>query len=482
MPSLAGGDDGPVIITNRPALLSHGNLEGRRIVLDVVERGLQATDPYANAKKLIHVHGNRLTIGHQDVSVRDAAGRPLGSTALTLHLSDLGNIYVVGGGKAAQRMAKAMEDVLGDRITDGHICAKKGEVVELTRIGVTLAGHPIPDADSVQGATRIFDIERQAKKGDLVFVAESGGGTALMTLPAPGVTLEDIQEVTRLLYFECGASIMDVNAVRSHLVTLRGRHGRNVGDATLIVFNTAPTPPGLRERSYVRRYRGRPGYSGAIDVLKKHRLWNRVSPSVRMYLEKADPRYGGIRPGELAGRPQYHFRVLGPEDMLEAAAAKARELGVKAAIVASSPDEIEARAFSQTLACMAVEIEVYGRPFPPPCALIAGGELLVATGETTGIGGRNQEFALSAAPMIEGSTQIVVASVDSDGTDGPTDVAGGIVDGDTMTRAQEVGVDVLDELNRHNSFGALTKLDDAILTGARGTNVQDLRVIYIGEA
>jgi len=283
-----------------------------------------------------------------------------------------------------------------------------------------------------------------------------------------------------MLYFEYGASIMDTNAVRNQLVILRGRHTRNVGDATLIRFNTAPTPPGLRERFYVRRYRGKRGYQGAIDVLKEYRLWNRVSQSVRTYLEKADPRYGSIMPGELKEKPQYHYRVIGPEDMLEAAKKKAKDLGINAAIIASSPDDIEARAFGKTLANIALEIEVYGRPFNPPCALIAGGELLVKTGETSGIGGRNLEFALSAAPMIEGSDSIVIASADSDGTDGPTDVAGGIVDGYTMKRAEEGGVDVLEELNRHNSFSALKKLGDTVLTGARGTNVQDLRVIYIG--
>jgi glycerate 2-kinase len=363
---------------------------------------------------------------------------------------------------------------------EGHICAKKGEPVELKRIGVTLAGHPIPDEDSVKGANIIFEIEKKAKKGDIVFLSESGGGTALMTLPGPGLTLEDIQEITRMLYFECGASIMDTNVVRSQLVILRGRHTRNVGDATLIRFNTAPTPPGLRERSYVRRYRGRRGYQGAIDVLKKYRLWSRISQSVRTYLEKADPRYGSIMPGELKEKPQYHYRVIGPEDMLEAAKKKAKDLGINAVIIASSPDDIEAKAFGKTLANIALEIEVYSRPFNPPCALIAGGELLVKTGETSGIGGRNLEFALSAAPMIDGSDSIVIASADSDGTDGPTDVAGGIVDGYTMKRAEEGGVDVLEELNRHNSFSALKKLGDTVLTGARGTNVQDLRVIYIG--
>ncbi|MEE8570380.1 MAG: DUF4147 domain-containing protein [Candidatus Bathyarchaeia archaeon] len=467
-------------IKNMKTLISHGNINGRKIVLAMLESGLKATDPYTNAKKLIRIQDDNLIIGHKDFPVKNSEGQVLGSKSLTFNLSNIGKIYVVGGGKAAQRMAKAIEDVLGDKIMEGHICAKKGEPVELKRIGVTLAGHPIPDEDSVKGANIIFEIEKKAKKGDIVFLSESGGGTALMTLPGPGLTLEDIQEITRMLYFECGASIMDTNVVRSQLVILRGRHTRNVGDATLIRFNTAPTPPGLRERSYVRRYRGRRGYQGAIDVLKKYRLWSRISQSVRTYLEKADPRYGSIMPGELKEKPQYHYRVIGPEDMLEAAKKKAKDLGINAAIIASSPDDIEAKAFGKTLANIALEIEVYSRPFNPPCALIAGGELLVKTGETSGIGGRNLEFALSAAPMIEGSDSIVIASADSDGTDGPTDVAGGIVDGYTMKRAEEGGVDVLEELNRHNSFSALKKLGDTVLTGARGTNVQDLRVIYIG--
>ena len=122
----------------------------------MLESGLNATDPYTNAKKLISVQDNKLIIGHKDFPVKDSEGQALGSKSLTFDLTNIGKIYVVGGGKAAQRMAKAIEDVLGDKIMEGHICAKKGESVELKRIGVTLAGHPIPDEDSVKGANIIF--------------------------------------------------------------------------------------------------------------------------------------------------------------------------------------------------------------------------------------------------------------------------------------------------------------------------------------
>lgn len=469
-----------MIISNVAELISHGNVEGRKRVLEIMEAGLAKTDPYENAHKLLRIHGGQLRIGHPDFAVQGPENELLGTQPLSFELSQIGEIYVVGGGKAAQRMAKAIEDVLGSRISAGCICAKKGEKSELQHIELILAGHPIPDEASLEGAQKIFDIEHQAKRGDIVFVAESGGGTALMTLPGPGLSLQDIQDVTRKLYFDCGASITETNIVRSQLVILRGRHSRNVGDATLIRFYTDPMPPGLRARGYVRQYFGRRGYQGAIDVLRQYQLWNHVSPAARSYLLSADPQYGSIRSGELKGKPQYQYRVKGPEDMLEAARLHAETLGIQSAIVASSPDDVEAQAFSHVLALMAIEIEVYHRPFKPPCALIAGGELLVRTEGATGLGGRNQEFVLAAAPKIHSSQKIVIASADSDGTDGPTEIAGGVVDGLTMARAQQLGIQVLNELKQHNSMGALQRLQDSIVTGAQGTNVQDLRVIYIG--
>jgi glycerate-2-kinase len=469
-----------MIISNWTTLISHGNVEGRKRVLEIMDAGLSHTDPYDNTRQLIRVQQGQLQIGHPDFPVHRPHNELLGTAPLSFDLSQVGEIYVVGGGKAAQRMAKAIEDVLGPRITAGCICAKKGEASELQHIDLVHAGHPIPDKKSVEGAQKIFSIEQQAKRGDIVFVAESGGGTALMTLPGPGLSLQDIQDVTRKLYFECGASITETNIVRSQLVTLRGRHSRNVGDATLIRFYTDPMPPGLRTRGYVRQYFGRRGYQGAIDILKQHQLWQHVSPAVRCYLLTADPQYGSIKEEELAGKPQYQYRVKGPEDMLEAARLRSDALGIPGVIVASSPDDIEAQAFGHALALMAIEIEVYHRPFKPPCALIAGGELLVRTEGASGVGGRNQEFVLAAAPKIHSSRKIVIASADSVGTDGPTDIAGGMVDGLTMMRAQHEGIEVFDELKNHNSTGVLQHLQDTIETGAQGTNVQDLRVIYIG--
>jgi glycerate 2-kinase len=480
------GQDLEMIIKNKEELISHGNVEGRKAVLEILEAGMVAADPYENVKRLIRVEDGKLIVGTDDIPPwpsprRASVSKLMRREPLVFDLTEVGQIYVVGGGKAAQRQAKAMEDVLGDLIAEGHVNAKKGDEVYLERIGVTLAGHPIPDEDSVEGAKKILKIEKKAKGGDIVFHSESGGGSALLTLPAPGITLEDLREVNRILYFECGAPMPDVNAVRNQLTILRLRHARHVGDATLIRISTDERPPGLRVHMH-RRPGGVESYQYAINLLRSYGCWERVPQSVRTFLLKADPDYAPLRPEEWDEKPRHYFRVMGPECMLEAAVHKAEELGLNATILVSSLSDIEAQPAGQMASFIAQEIEVYGRPMKPPCAFLCGGELVVTVGEEQGIGGRNQEFVLSAAPRIEGSRRIVVASADSDGCDGPTDVAGGIVDGYTMDRARQAGIDVFEELRRHNSSAALRELSDTVFMGVQNTNVQDLRVVYVGAA
>ena len=166
--------------------------------------------------------------------------------------------------------------------------------------------------------------------------------------------------------------------------------------------------------------------------------------------------------------------------MLAAAKQRAEALGLRAVILASSLNDVEARTIGEALGYIATEIEQLGEPFAPPCMLILGGELVVTVGDATGCGGRNQEFVLAAAGRIAGSAHIAIASVDSEGTDGPTEAAGGIVDGETLARAQAAGLDIGAELANHNSSAVLGGLDDLIVTGVRGTNVRDLRLIYVG--
>ncbi len=462
-----------MIITNRDALLRHGNSAGREIVLDVLEAGLAAPDPYANVKKIVRIEDGRLVVGHPDFS------QPRGQPSLYFDLSAIRHIYVVGGGKVAQRQAEALEEILGDRITGGQINAKKGDTVRLKRIAVTLAGHPFPDEDSVAGARRIVEIERQAQKDDLVFVCHSGGATALTALPAPGISLADLQAVYRILYFGCGASMPVANAVRNQLVVLHSRHPRYLAQTTAIQLETLETPPDLRVHAYEPPTYGDGGYRAAIEVLRVNGCWARVPESVRAFLTAADPRYGHLRPDESNGGSFHSFRTMGPEIMLAAAKRRAEELGLAAVVLAASLNDVEARPIGEALGYMATEIEQLGQPFEPPCMMILGGELVVAVGDATGRGGRNQEFVAAAAGRIAGSPNIVIASVDSEGTDGPTEAAGGIADGLTLARLREAGLDSEAELANHNSHALLAALDDLVVTGVRGTNVRDLRLIYV---
>jgi glycerate 2-kinase len=475
-----------MIIRNRDQLLSHGNIAGRRVVLDILEAGMAAADPYQNTRDLIRIEDGKLIVGNDRIPRQDTPELqpPEGAYVyppdpLVFDLSEVKHIYVAGGGKAAQRMAKAMENVLGDLITEGHINAKKGDEVYLERIEVTLAGHPIPDEDSVAGARRILEIEQKAGRGDIVFLSESGGGSALMALPAPGITLHDLQQVYRILYFGCGAPMPVANAVRNLLTIVRLKHARHVGDeATLIQVCTPEEPPRLRTHLNKPPSDADP-YEHAIGILKHYGRWGTVPESVRAFLLRADPAYAPLRPDEWFGKPRHYFRVMGPEVMLDGALHRAAEMGLPATVLATSLNDIDAQAAGEILAHIAQEIEALDRPLPAPCVLLCGGELVVATGDEPGIGGRNQEFILSTVARIAGSPRIVVASADSDGSDGPTDAAGGIVDGDTAGRAAALGIDIAEALRRHDSHAALEALGDTIETGVLNTNVRDLRVIYV---
>lgn len=461
-----------MLIKNREELLSHGNVAGRRIVLDIIEAGIAAADPYENTLKALRRDGNTLTVGPSNSGI--------GPDPKVYDLRTIRNIYVVGGGKAVQRQAKVFEDVLGDRITAGHICVKKGESVQLTRIGVTLAGHPLPDEDSVRGASIIYSILGRAREGDLVFWIRSGGGTALLALPAEGLTLDDLLQVYRVLYFGAGASMPEANSVRNLISSLNMKHQKYVRGATLFEFLADEIPAGSRGHVSMASPGAVDPYRRAIDVLNKYRVWDKIPQSVRDFMTMADPRSLPPSQADLAQRPYFLYRVIDPHVMLGAACAKAKELGLDGRVLATSLNDVEATPAGELFSELAEEVEVFGRPFNRPCGLISGGETIVAVGHEVGVGGRNQELVLAASTRITGSKNIVIGSVDSDGTDGPTNIAGGIVDGETTDRAKAAGFELADEIRHHNTSPVLQSLGDAVVTGNTGTNLRDLRVIYVG--
>ncbi|MBN2074048.1 MAG: DUF4147 domain-containing protein [Dehalococcoidales bacterium] len=464
-----------MIIKNLDELLSHGNTTDRRVVLDIMETALAAPDPYENTKKVVRLEGNKLIIGNPEFS------EPVGQEPVEYDLDDVNNIYVVGGGKSVQKIALALEDVLGDLITEGQINIKKGDEVVCHRVNVTLAGHPMPDEDSVKGAARMLEIEKRAGKGDIVFWVTSGGGSALKALPAPGISLDDLQVIYRILYFGCGASMPEANAVRNLLAVVRMKHAKYVKDATLVKLEATELPLKLHGHTFFDRTFDNE-YERAIYVLKKYEIWDTVPASVREFLKKADPQYLHPSPEDFARRPYLPFRVMGPEYLLNAAEARAKELRLNTAVLATSLNDIEAHPTGEILASIAREAEAMGRPLEPPCVFICGGEVVVRTDGETGTGGRNQELVLAASSRIANSENIVIGSVDSDGTDGPTDVAGGIVDGSTTARIKQAGFELDVEMRHHNSHAVLDALGDTIQTGNTGNNVRDLRIVYVGKS
>jgi glycerate 2-kinase len=387
------------------------------------------------------------------------------------------HIYVVGAGKAGASMALAVERVLGRRITAGLVNVKYGNAAKLRRIELNPSGHPLPDEPGVAGSIRIAEMAAQAGNGDLVLCLISGGASALMPLPASPITLAEKQATTKLL-LACGANIHEFNCVRKHLSRIKGGQLARlaapaaveslllsdvVGD-DLDVIGSGPTAPDAST------------FADALAILEKFGLVQSVPATVRERLER------GVR-GELPETPKPGDRLFrGVRNVLvgnnrlalDAAAKRARALGFRT-LVLSSEIQGETREIARMHAAIAREIVSTSRPVRAPACIVTGGETTV-TLRGDGLGGRNQEFVLAAVLEIAGLRNVVVLSAGTDGSDGPTDAAGAIADGDTLRRNPEAR----QYLDRNDSYGYFEPLDDLIVTGPTNTNVMDVRILLVG--
>jgi glycerate 2-kinase len=386
-------------------------------------------------------------------------------------------IYVVGAGKAGASMARAAESVLGRRITAGLVNVKDGHLAKVRRIELNECGHPVPDERGVEGSKRIAAIAEAAEAGDLVLCLISGGASALLPLPAAPITLAEKQEVTRLL-LQSGANIHEINAVRKHISRIKGGQLARlaapadvealllsdvIGD-DLDVIGSGPAAPDAST------------FASAVAILRRFGIWKRTPRAMCERLES------GTR-GEIPETPEpadpifQNVRniVIGSNRLaLDAAARKARELGFRTLILASGIQG-ETRDVARMHAAIAREILEAGNPLKPPACIITGGETTV-TIKGDGLGGRNQEFVLAAAVDIAGLENVVVFSAGTDGTDGPTDAAGAIADGDTLRRAP----DALRYLAANDSYHYFQPLGDLVITGPTNTNVMDVRIVLVG--
>lgn len=398
---------------------------------------------------------------------------------------DINNLYVLGAGKAGAAMALAAEDVLGDRITRGLVVVKDGHTLHgqgtPRRIELAEASHPVPDTRGVDTTRRVQAIAGAAREGDFVLCLISGGGSALLVSPVEGVGLQDVQTTTGLL-LRAGATINELNAVRKHLSTISGGQLArrayparvlalilsDVTGSPLDVIASGPTAPDPTT------------YADALQVLEHYGVIDQVPAPVAERLRRGAS--GELpetpKPGDAVFSSVCNIVVASNVSAVEAAAARARQLGFNT-IIMSTFVEGEAAEVGKVLAGVAKEIAAYDRPVPRPACLLFGGETTV-TVRGGGTGGRNTELALAAARALAGlGPDLVVASFATDGGDGTSPSAGAIADGTSIDRGKALGLDAARFLTDNDSYTYWAKLGDAIMTGPTGTNVNDVMAVFV---
>jgi glycerate 2-kinase len=414
---------------------------------EIFSAGLAAADPREAVLRSLRVEGDSVLAG----DARFEAER----------------IFVLAAGKAAGAMARAAEELFGERIAGGLIVTKDGNEASSERLDVIFAAHPEPDERSVEAARRTQELAESLEEGDLLLALISGGASALLADPAPPIQLPELKELTGAL-LRSGAHIGEINTVRKHVSVLKGGGlvslaapaktlalilSDVVGDDVSAIASglTAPDPTTLEyARRVLRRYEIDPPESIAEETPKP-----------------GDALFEGVE-NAICG---------GGRHAAEAAAERARELGYEPLILSTTVTG-DAGAIASVYAAVIREVLESGNPLRSPCVIVSGGEATV-TVRGDGVGGPNQEFVLTLAVELEGVEGWAAFAADTDGNDGPTDAAGGIATGATAAAIREGGVDPQEALAANDSYAALEAGAALLVTGPTGTNVNDLRVALI---
>lgn len=429
----------------------------------IFNAGIRAVDPHAAVMRHCRREDNWLRVGE--------------------HSFDLGrfkNLWVVGAGKATAAMAQAVEQLLGPRISGGLISVKYGHTLPLSHIRTVEAGHPLPDDAGMTAAQQVLTIVKDAGSEDLVLVLISGGGSALLPLPVPGITLQDKQTVTQTL-LDCGATIAEINAVRKHLSAIKGgqlaQAGRHCTMVCLMLSDVVGDDP--QSIASGPTVADPSTYADCMEMIDRYAIAAEIPQSVTAHLSDG---VAGLRPETPKAATHVwkhvtHHIIANNLQALQAAAAQAERLGYRSLIL-SSRIEGETRIVAGLHAAIAREVLESGHPLPAPACLLSGGETTV-TLRGSGLGGRNQEFALASALAIAEVARTVVLSAGSDGGDGPTPAAGAIVDHFTFRGAAARGLDPRAYLDNNDSYTFFKHSGDLLITGPTRTNVMDLRIVLI---
>ena len=421
---------------------------------EILEAGIAAADPYDAVKRYLEVEDNLIGSGGESLEAE--------------------RVFVLAAGKAAGPMARAAAELLGEKLAGGILVTKDDHDEGPESLETYLASHPEPDERGVEAARKAQELAESLEEGDLLLALISGGASALLADPAPPLGIEDLKELTSDL-LRSGADIEEINTVRKHVSVLKGgglvdlAHPAPtlalllsdvVGDDPSSIASglTVPDPTTLEDVGAVLKRRGIDPPETVIELLKQ---------------EKETP-----KPGDALFDDAVTVVCGGGRHASEAAADKVREIGYEPLILSTLIND-DARNVATTYAAIIREVLESGNPLPAPCAIISGGEATVVV-RGDGTGGPNQEFALALAVQLDGVEGWSAIAADTDGADGSTDAAGGMVDGLTAQKIRDAGVNPAEALESNDAYTALEKASALVVTGPTGTNVNDLRVAIIG--
>lgn len=440
----------------------------RKDLEKIYKAAIEAVNPYNSLIEIMKIEKDTLLLRQKD-------------NTLSFDLNNYNNIYVVGAGKATSPMALAAEKVFGDRITSGIICVKYGYVENLKKIKTFEAAHPVPDEAGNEAAQKIYDLITKAGENDLVISLISGGGSALLPLPVQGISLQNIAAVTSLL-LKSGASIHEINSFRKHLSRLKGGGmARAAYPATVInlmisdvvgddmdVIASGPFVADTSTFAYVS------------NVIEKYKLEFKIPQNVLTHIKSGIEGKIEDTPDEAEDCFKKVYNVICSSNIiaLESAKKTSESLGYNTVVLSSmiEGDNEQVVDFHEDVLFECIKS---GNPASLPACILSGGESTIVV-KGGGLGGRNMEFAMHMAKRISKTKNILVASVGTDGTDGPTDAAGAFVESDTYLNCMKSSIDFSGYMSDNNSYHLFEKTGTLIKTGPTNTNVMDVRIILIG--
>ena len=442
----------------------------RKDALRVFEAGLAAVRSGEAVRRAVRRLGSELVIGSLDSIVR-------------VNLDEFERVFLVGGGKAVAPMAEALLEVIGkDCITRGAIAiplgSRRPEIPD--NVEVFEATHPLPCDAAVAGARRMIELAASATERDLVIFLLSGGASAMLPLPAEGITLADKVETTKQL-LASSAAIDEINAIRKHISAIKGGQFVKAAYPAKVISLIISDVIGDRLESIGSgpTFRNTTTFADCLEIASRYKLSRKLpQPVLKRLKDGALGKFAGPEdiPEDILKRCDNI--VVCSNDLALVACQKAADALGYSTLNLGSRIFGEAREVAKVMVAIAKSAQSRGYPARPPCCIVSGGELTVTlTGD--GVGGRNQEFALAAGLHLNGTGGILILSAGTDGIDGSSDAAGAIADGETVQRGGYEGMEAADYLDRNDSFSYLDAIGDTVVTGQTGTNVMDIRLVMV---